>query len=276
MAENENGQEETTEQNTAETSPQEGLLSTAESVSREDAAPAEEAPEPAHTDPSTGDDRPEWLPERFWNDDKGPDYEGLAKSQDELYKKLRNGKHIVPDDGTYDLKFLDNKVAEDDALLSSFKKVAADRGLTQDDFESIVGLVAQNMPEDAEQEDKFNREAELEKLGPDGQAVINGHVKWAQEMLKEGAWTKDDFEEFKVWGGTANGIRALTRLRQYYGEKTIPIQASPDAGDVPTQAELESLIADPKYNTDPAYRQKVYRQLEKMDPKAEGHMPGLG
>ena len=270
MAENEEVQEQTTE-----APAEEGLLSQAESASAS-VAPAEGEAEPAHTDPSSGDDKPEWLPDRFWDGDKGADFEGLAKSQNELYKKLRNGKHIIPEDSAYDLKFLDNKVAEDDALLGSFKKMAGERGLTQDDFESIVGLVANNMPEDTAQEEQFNREAELEKLGPDGQAVINGHVKWAQEMVREGAWTGDDFEEFKIWGGTANGIRALTRLRQYYGEKTIPIQANSDTSSVPTQAELESLIADPKYNTDPAYRQKVYQQLEKMDPRAEGHMPSLG
>ena len=267
---------ETVQAQTTDAAPEEGLLSDAPSVSPEDAAPAENAPEPAHTDPATGDEKPDWLADRFWDAEKGADFEGLAKSQTELYKKLRNGRHIVPEDGVYDLKFLDNKVAEDDELLGSFKKVAAERGLTQDDFESIVSLVASNRPEDTAQEAEFDRQAELEKLGPDGQAVINGHVKWAQEMVREGAWTGDDFEEFKVWGGTANGIRALTRLRQYYGEKTIPIQAAPDTSDVVTQSELESMIADPKYNTDAGYRQKVYQQLEKMDPKAEGHMPSLG
>jgi hypothetical protein len=269
MAENEVARE------AAEVPAEDGLLAQVESTSPEEEAPAEPVPEPSHIDPSTGDEKPEWLPDRFWDGDKGADFESLAKSQNELYKKLRNGKHIVPEDSAYDLKFLDDKVAEDDALLGSFKKVASERGLTQDDFESIVGLVANNMPENTAEEEKFDHTAELEKLGPDGQAVINGHVKWAQEMVREGAWTGDDFEEFKVWGGTANGIRALTRLRQYYGEKALPVHASPDISDVPTQAEFENLIADPKYNTDPAFRQKVYKQLERMNPRDEGHMPTL-
>jgi len=258
-----------------ETQNAEGLLDSATAVD-----PAAESPsveeELAHVDPESIGEKPEWLPERFWADDKGADYEGLAKSQNELYKKLRNGKHIVPDEGAYDLKFLNGNVQEDDPLLENFKKVAADRGLSQDDFESIVGMVAANRPEQTEEEAAFDRTQELEKLGPDGQAVINGHIKWAQNMVNQGAWTPDDFEEFKVWGGTAGGIRALTRLRQYYGEKSIPVQADASTNDVITQAELEGLIADPKYNTDPGYRQKVYEQLEKMNPKADGHMPGLG
>ena len=37
-----------------------------------------------HIDPESNGERPDWLPQRFWDDDKGADYEGLAKSQQEL------------------------------------------------------------------------------------------------------------------------------------------------------------------------------------------------
>ena len=252
---------------------EEGLLDSAQVAEPEEEIAVEE---PDHVDPES-QGKPEWLPDRFWDDDKGADYEGLAKSQDELYKKLRGGKHQAPEDGTYDLKFLNDSIAEDDALLTNFKKVAADRGLTQDDFEQIVTMVQENMPEEQTEEDaKFDREQELQKLGPNGEDIINGHVKWAQSMVDRGAWTADDFEEFKVWGGTAAGIKALTKLRQYYGEKTIPVNVTPDGGDIPTKDDLQAMIADPKYNTDPSYRQKVYKALEKMNPNAEGVMPQLG
>ena len=252
---------------------EEGLLDSAQIAEPKVETPVEEIP---HQEP-TENGKPDWLPDRFWDDENGADHEALAKSQDELYKKLRGGKHQAPEDGNYDLKFLNEAIPEDDELLTNFKKIAADRGLTQDDFESIVGLVKDNMPsEDQAAEEKFDREQELAKLGPNGEDVINGHVKWAQSLVERGAWTSDDFEEFKVWGGTAQGIKALTKLRQYYGEKTIPVNVTPDGADIPTQAELESMIADPKYNSDPAYRQKVYKVLEKMNPNAEGVMPSLG
>jgi len=41
--------------------------------------------------------RPEWYPEKFWNDDDGPDLENLVKSYNELQKKFSQGKHKAPE-----------------------------------------------------------------------------------------------------------------------------------------------------------------------------------
>ena len=211
-----------------------------------------------HIDKAASGERPDWLPERFWDEDKGPDYEGLAKSQKELYTRLRNGKHNAPEDGNYDLKFVGEKIPEDDELMTKFKSMASERGLTQDDFESIVGMVLETMPEATEApEQKFDMDAELAKLGPNGEAITNGVVKWAEGLVRQGAWTGEDFEEFKIMGGTATGIRALNRLRQYYGEKDIPVNSTPDAESMPTEAELREMVADPEYNKSSAFRKKV-------------------
>lgn len=221
-----------------------------------------------HIDKNASGERPDWLPERFWDDDKGADYEGLAKSQQELYKKLRNGKHEAPEDGAYDTKFVGNKIAEDDELMTKFKTMASDRGLTQDDFESIVGLVLDTMPEEQEgPEEKFDMDAEMAKLGPNAEAITNGLVKWAEGLVRQGAWTAEDFEEFKVFGGTANGIRALNRLRNYYGEKDIPVLTTPDSEALPTESELREMVADPRYNTDTAYRNKVSKAFAAVYPE---------
>ena len=128
----------------------------------EEPEPEVEEEELDHLDKAASGERPEWLPDRFWDDDNGADYEGLAKSQQELYKKLRNGKHEAPEDGAYDLKFVGDKISEDDELMTKFKTMASDRGLTQDDFESIVGLVLDTMPESQEgPEEKFDMDAEM-------------------------------------------------------------------------------------------------------------------
>tara|TARA_R100000664_G_C2756696_1_gene144656 strand:- start:1374 stop:2141 length:768 start_codon:yes stop_codon:yes gene_type:complete len=220
-----------------------------------------------HVDKAASGERPDWLPERFWDEDKGADYEGLAKSQQELYKKLRGGKHDAPEDGNYDLKFAGDKIAEDDELMTRFKTMASDRGLTQDDFESIVGMVLEAVPEVQEApEEKFDMDAEMSKLGPNAEAITNGLVKWAESLVHQGAWTGEDFEEFKIMGGTANGIRALNRLRNYYGEKDIPVHVTPDAESMPTEAELREMVADPRYNTDTAYRRKVTEAFAAVYP----------
>tara|TARA_R110002012_G_scaffold69966_2_gene180697 strand:+ start:2313 stop:3077 length:765 start_codon:yes stop_codon:yes gene_type:complete len=216
-----------------------------------------------HVDKAASGERPDWLPQRFWDDENGADYESLAKSQAELYKKLRNGKHEAPEEGNYDLKFVGDKIAEDDELMTKFKTMASDRGLTQDDFESIVGMVLDSIPEQQEApEEKFNMDAEMAQLGPQAEEIKNGIVKWATGLVNNKIWTSEDFDEFKIMAGTAGGIRALNRLRSSYGEKTIPVDSMPNADSIKTPEELDALVADPRYRDDPSFRRKVQEDFK--------------
>jgi hypothetical protein len=99
--------------------------------------------------------------------------------------------------------------------------------------------------------------AEKKALGPNADAVINGMVNWARGLVNKGVWNGDDFEEFKVMGGTAKGLKALMKVRESY-EGRIPIESQPIEG-APTDVELQQMVGDPKYQSDPAYRQKVER-----------------
>ena len=85
-------------------------------------------------------------------------------------------------------------------------------------------------------------------------------VKWASSLVNKGVWGKDDFEEFKVMGGTAKGIAALEKLRSAH-EGRVPTQSAPLDG-APSKEELYAMVGDPKYNTDPAYRKKVERMFQ--------------
>jgi hypothetical protein len=235
----------------------------------ETAATAELSDEPDHVDRQADGKKPDFVADRFYDEETGKtDWEGIAKSQSELYSKLRANKHSIPDDGKYDTKFLDGKVPEDDEILQKFKTVASDRGLTQDDFEEIasqvIELAVSSAPPgpDPEQE-KLNKADELSKLGPNGEDILNGHVQWAQSLVQKEVWTGEDFDEFKIWGGSANGIKALTRLRQYYGEKPIPVHTHTDGDGQDTEDELQALVGDPKMQTDPAYRKKVYDRFDR-------------
>ena len=63
-------------------------------------------------------DRPDWMPENFWNESDGPDLEGLSKSYNELRSKFSQGQHKAPKDGKYDISLLtDNGVTNDDPML---------------------------------------------------------------------------------------------------------------------------------------------------------------
>ncbi len=109
------------------------------------------------------------------------------------------------------------------------------------------------------QGDMVDPAAEMKQLGPKGGAIVNGMVDWARGLVNKGVWSKDDFDEFKIMGGTARGITALMKVREAY-EGRVPIESAQLEG-APSQEELYAMVGDPRYKTDAAYRQKVERMF---------------
>ena len=73
--------------------------------------------------------------------------------------------------------------------------------------------------------------------------------------------TQTDYQELEVLGGTAEGQRVMQKLRGLInGKQEIPTVSLP--GDMPDKTELQAMVADPKYQTDPVYRKKVERAFE--------------
>ena len=61
-------------------------------------------------------------------------------------------------------------------------------------------------------------------------------------------------------GGTASGMRAVMKMREAY-EGRIPVESAPVEG-APSKDELYAMVGDPKYKTDPAFRQKVEKMFQ--------------
>lgn len=219
------------------------------------------AADPAAAASNTGapKTRPDYLPENFWNSEKGePDLEGMAKSWRDLRAKISQGKHNAPADGKYDVtKF--GEGAEDNPMANTITSWAKDNGLSQAQFDDLVDKLQTNAKEMMAGE-MIDPAAEVAQLGPNGQAVINGMVDWARGLVNKGVWSKDDFEEFKIMGGTARGLTALMKIREAY-EGRVPIESAPVDG-APSKEELYQMVGDPKYQTDAAYRQKVERLFQ--------------
>lgn len=205
--------------------------------------------------PGTARDKPEWLPENFWNADKGEtNVEAMAKSYADIRKVVSQGKHKAPTDGKYDASGL----GAEHPMAPALTDWAKENGLSQVAFEDLVGKLQTQAKEIMG--DPIDPAEELKALGPNANAVVNGMADWARNLVKKGIWGPDDFEEFKVMGGTAKGLRALMKVRESY-EGRIPIDSSPAEG-MPSRDELYQMVGDPKYKTDSAYRQKVERMFQ--------------
>lgn len=218
------------------------------------------------SDPNADDDtpleRPDFWPEKFWNkDEQAPDLEGISKSYVELEKKFRAGGHKPPENGEYDIGSLG--LQAEDPVVKSYVGWAQKYGISQQAFEDlakeITGISANNL-----QETKQSMAQELEALGPNAKAIINNMAQWGRGMVDKGIWSKDEFQEFTRWGDTAKGIKALQKLRETY-EGRVPTETlKTDSEGSMSKEELDAMVANPEYKTNPSYRLKVERLFEKM------------
>jgi len=227
---------------------------------RQDDADAQKAAEAeAQKKPA---ERPAGIPEKFWDAKKGePRVEDMAKSYAELEAKFRAGKHKAPE--KYDMKPLEKAgIQMDDELLNEYQTWAKNAGISQDNFEQLAFKVAELV---GAKQEKFSVDlaAEKAKLGPKADDMLKSSWTWATSMVKKGVWSPQHLEEFKIMAGTALGLDALLRLRNYYGDQPLPTTVMPaDGGE--TMDDLRALIAKPEYKTDPSLRAKAERIAERI------------
>ena len=205
--------------------------------------------------------KPDWYPDKFWNEEEGPDLENLVKSYNELQKKFSQGKHKAPE-AYDDSLFKDANIPDDDPLLATYRDWAKDNGISQSAFDELANSFI-SMAQQENEQAEISYQDELAKLGPNADATIKSMTDWAQGLVRKGVWSEGDFEEFKIMGGTAQGLKALQKVRSYYGDRPIPVDMTPVDG-APSKEELNAMVGKPEYLTDPAYRAKVEKMFEQV------------
>lgn len=219
------------------------------------------APTPGAEIPGTPKVKPEYLPDNFWDNEKGEaNYEAMAKSWGDLRKMVSQGKHKAPEGGKYDTSALKVQDLDKDPIAKTYVEWAQKWGVSQAAFDEMATQFYEQAQAMAPA--PIDPAAEMKQLGPNGQAVVNGMVDWARGLVNKGVWGQDDFEEFKIMGGTAKGLRALMKIREAY-EGRVPVESMPVEG-APSKDELYQMVNDPKYKTDAAYRQKVEKMFQQF------------
>lgn len=197
-------------------------------------------------------ERPDWLPENFWKDEK-PDLEGMAKSWRDLRSKISKGEHNAPADGNYKIDSLGEGFDNDNPIAKTLTGWAKENGISQAQFDDLASQLTSQSRE-LMQAESIDPKREMEALGPNANAIVNGMVGWARSLVAKDVWSKDDFEEFKIMGGTAKGINALMKLRSAF-EGRVPIESAPVDGQI-TKNDLDQMVKDPRWTSDPGWRQQ--------------------
>jgi|TARA_R110000851_G_scaffold251030_1_gene403521 hypothetical protein len=205
-------------------------------------------------------ERPDWMPQKFWDKKDGPDVESLSKSYADLEKKFSQGKHKVPD--TYDMSVLDEAgIKDDDPAMKVYMDWAKDAKISQAHFETLAkNIIDLNGPA---QDDTISITEEKKKLGSNADEIINSNANWGRKLISDGVFSENDYEQLSVLGGTAEGQMTIRKLRTLAGEKDIPIQSQPTLGDE-TPEDLHNLVGSERYKNDATFRRSVEKKYEKM------------
>ena len=197
-------------------------------------------------------ERPDWFPEKFWHEKDGTNIENMAKSLNSVEKKLGE---TAP--SSYDISEL--AVDPEDPVVKTFLEFGKEKQLSQ---KSVTGLINKvlELTGGMEQEAELDVQKEKEKIGPNAPEIIQSNIRWNEKLLKDGIFNQEDYNEIEMLGGTAEGIRVIQKLRGMIGEQEIPTISIP--GSRPDKAELQAMVADPKYATDPVYRKKVEKAFQ--------------
>lgn len=233
--------------------------------------------------PETGPQRPEYIPEKFWDAEKGEvNIENLAKSYGEL-EKSRSAPKEEPaaaegeaEDASKDGKITKPKAEEGEgeenpltALMSKMQTEYGEAGSVTD--ETIEALSKAGIPPEIVQTYLKGVEMISQSTVSEIQGYVNGSENY-QAMSKWAAEALSDAELDSFNNALDNAELRETAVRGLYaryqaanpseGALRAPNGPSAPAGDV--YQNKDELLADqrnPKYHTDAAFRNQVMEKL---------------
>lgn len=208
-------------------------------------------------------ERPEWFPEKFWDEKEGPDLENIVKSYEELQKKFSQGQHKAPKE--YNTEVLTEAGYEaSDPLVSTYLDWAQKYGVNQAAFDELAKNITAMAGEDMAAL-QLDIETERKALGPNADAILASNTKWADSLQTKGLISKEERKELSIWGGSAIGQRLMQKVRSMTGDMSkIPVAEVADAGvsEEDFKRSMQSKIADPRYGNDPAFTRSVEKEYE--------------
>lgn len=230
----------------------------------EDVAAELAAEEAAAKETPSGDDRPEWLPEKFKS------AEDLAKAYSELERKQSSGDE-TPKDGLTIKPSDAEKAAEDagldfDALTSKF----AEKGSLEDaDYEALEksGIKRETVDKYIEGQQALVAQYETKVMAEFGSAETYSEMtQWAAQNLSEAQI--DLFNEAVESGNVEKAVFAINGLKSQYvaangSEPGRMIDGTPTSTKQGYQSEAEMLrdMEDPRYWSDTAFREECDRKF---------------
>ena len=218
----------------------------------EDDAPTEQPASWYHAEGVAGEgDAPEWL--------KGDKYKSVA-AQAEAYKDLESkfGGFTGAPDEDYETSLpegITGEFLEDNPLLDSFKEIAKEANMSQDVFTKLLHSYVGN---DVAMQGNTS-EQEMAALGDDAGKRLNGIADWGKANLPE-----DEYDGLLSITTTAQGVQAVEALIAKTRTPQIPARDIDTGASQISKSDLQARVADPRYQSDPAFRKETADMYERV------------
>ncbi len=223
-------------------------------------------------------DRPEGVPEEFWDKDKG-----VYKSED-IYKayqaeqqkalglrqKLSKGFQNAPQDPS-GYQLAEGFEVRDEEAVNKLKSLAHKVGLSQEQFNTMLKEATEfedgnsHDPEEANLRAQQVYEQEMSKLGENAPQIINNIKDWGRTLYKQGIYSEEEYKEFLNMPVNATQVNLLSKLRQASGYvMDVPVGSAPVDGDY-SREEINKILASKEYDQgDPVLVKKVNDFFNRM------------
>ena len=231
------------------------LMDGAESTATEESTVATETPAWMLSEGVTGEgDRPEWF------SDKYESVAEQAKGYNELSSRL-GGFTGAPEE--YTLSAPEEMgtrpdgsawLNSDDPSVQFITEVGKAHNMNQDMFEALTHGWLKHTTEALQQTHK----AEMEALGPQGPAMINGLARWGETHLPA-----EDQPIYQSMATTADQVRELERILGKTKNAAMVDTTKAQANTGMTREKLDAMVADPRYKESPAYRKQTTEEFQK-------------
>ena len=230
-------------------------------------------------------DRPDFIPEKFWDPESHqPRLEELAKSQRDFETKYRNREGTkVEDPGDYEYSvpegsehlLIAGEDGEEDPLITGYRDFAHKSGMSAEMFQASIEWYLKSGSELAPQMDPA---AEVEAMGPQGQAKVNMLSAKTRQLVDSGVLTDEEQATFiDMWNDAASAT-VMHKILSSMGEQSIPNFES-DSSKV-SDIELDSMYQE-TYEDGPYKGQRKYAvdsnfkaKVDKLYAKRYGNDPG--
>lgn len=240
--------------------------------------PPDDKPEDKPEDKPVIPERPENVPEKFWDVKEGKlRQDSVLKAFDDTQKELsrlqgdvkpvkdaseyltedmvKDGKLIVPEG-------LDEEILIDDPVLVRIMDSLQAKGIAQElgteILKDLVTALGENL------DPILDLDVEITKLGDNGRAVVEANHTWVESLRSTDTITEQQEKMLLSFSADAAGMQVLNILRMETGEKPIPLLLTPLDGGAVSLEKWEAMMEDPKYQSDPAWRKKTHAYGEKV------------